>query len=96
MTINTKNALKDLGKNMLVDGFPLIMDMEKSHGNRIVDLISGKEYHDFFTCFATVPISYNHPKTKDKKFLKKLNAYLSRNSIQTFIYARMASSMDLI
>jgi L-lysine 6-transaminase len=86
MTINTKNALKDLGKNMLVDGFPLIMDMEKSHGNRIVDMISGKEYHDFFTCFATVPISYNHPKTKDKKFLKKLNSAAVVNPTNADIY----------
>lgn len=86
MAINTKNALKDLGKNMLVDGFPLIMNMDKSHGNRIVDMISGKEYHDFFTCFATIPISYNHPKVKDKAFLKKLNTAAIINPTNADIY----------
>lgn len=86
MTINGKNALKDLSKNMLVDGFPLVMDMEKSHGNRIVDLMSGQEYHDFFTCFATVPVSYNHPKLKDKAFLKKLQNAAVVNPTNADIY----------
>lgn len=86
MTINEKNALKDLSKNMLVDGFPLIMDMEKSHGNRIFDLLTGQEYHDFFTCFATVPLSYNHPKTKDKDFIKKLNRAALINPTNADIY----------
>jgi L-lysine 6-transaminase len=86
MTINEKNALKDLSKNMLVDGFPLVMDMEKSHGNRIVDLMTGQEYHDFFTCFATVPVSYNHPKLKDKTFLRKLQSAALINPTNADIY----------
>jgi L-lysine 6-transaminase len=86
MTINEKNALKDLSKNMLVDGFPLVMDLDKSHGNRILDLKTGQEYHDFFTCFATVPLSYNHPKLKDKTFLKKLYSSALVNPTNSDIY----------
>ena len=47
MTLKPSEVMKDLGKNMLVDGFPIVMDLEKSRGNTIVDAATGKEYKDF-------------------------------------------------
>ncbi len=50
-----------LSKYMLADGFKIILDLDKSNGVTIVDEISGEEYHDFFTFFASSPIGLNHP-----------------------------------
>lgn len=51
---------KRLGKHILADGLPVVMDLEKSHGSYIVD-IDGKEYLDMFSMFASSPVGYNHP-----------------------------------
>jgi L-lysine 6-transaminase len=50
-----------LSKYMLADGFEIILDLKKSKGVTIVDEITGDEYLDFFTFFASSPIGLNHP-----------------------------------
>ncbi len=63
---------KTISRNMLADGSPIVFDMERSHGTYFVDAISGREYIDFFTFFASNAVGYNHPKLKDPSFLEKL------------------------
>ncbi len=61
-----------ISKHMLADGSPIVFDSERSHGSYIVDAVSGREYIDFYTFFASIPIGYNHPRLKDQEFLEKL------------------------
>ena len=49
-----------LAKHILADGFPVVIDLEKSHGSYIAD-VDGNEYLDMFSMFASSPIGYNHP-----------------------------------
>lgn len=71
--INPKNAIRKLAKHVLVDGFHLVLDMEKSRGAWIVDAVSGKTYLDCYGNFGSSALGHNHPKmVSDKKFIKKL------------------------
>lgn len=66
------NVHERLGKHILADGYPIVMDMEKSHGSWIVDE-SGDEYLDMFSMFASGSIGYNHPHLiKNTEFLGKM------------------------
>lgn len=49
-----------LAKHILADGFPIVIDLDKSHGSYLVD-VDGNEYLDMFSMFASSPIGYNHP-----------------------------------
>lgn len=61
-----------LSKHLLADGFPIVMDMEKSHGSYLVDQ-NGDAYLDLFSMFASVAIGYNHPHLlAQKEFLGKM------------------------
>lgn len=66
-TLNIKPNIKPekvhqtIAKYMLADGFKIVLDLEKSKGSTLVDEITGEEYHDFFTFFASSPIGLNHP-----------------------------------
>jgi L-lysine 6-transaminase len=51
-----------LKRHMLADGFPLVLDLERSHGAWLHDSRSGRELLDFFTSFSSYPMGYNHPK----------------------------------
>lgn len=53
---------KTLSKYMLVDGFEIVLDLEKSSGNYLVDAVTGETYIDLFTFFASSPLGMNHPK----------------------------------
>ena len=61
-----------IGSHMLADGFDLVLDLEKSKGTRLYDSKSGKYLLDFFTCFASSPIGFNHPRMTEPSFVEKL------------------------
>ncbi len=71
-SVEANNTHEELGRYMLVDGFDFVLDLEKSKGAGFVEARTGKEYLDFFTCFASMPIGMNHPKMKDEDFIKYL------------------------
>jgi len=73
MQITVDNSLEVLSQHMLRDGMNLLLDFEGSHDNYLRDLRTGKEYLDFFSFFASLPIGFNHPKTKDPAYQAKLN-----------------------
>lgn len=71
--VQPKNTIKKLAKHVLVDGFHLVLDMEKSQGAWIIDAVSGKTYLDCYGNFGSSALGHNHPKMfSDEKFIKKL------------------------
>jgi L-lysine 6-transaminase len=75
-----------LARHMLADGYDMVLDMEKSHGRRLHDSRSGRDYLDLFSFFATLPIGFNHPKMKDPEFLTKLTRAALVNPTNSDIY----------
>ena len=70
--IAPKDVISTIRKHLIGDGFEFVLDMKKSQGSYIVDAISGRKLLDFYSCFASNPLGFNHPKMKDKAFLDKL------------------------
>lgn len=54
-------VLNTLEQHILVDGFKLIFDAERSHGSHFVDAASGRHFLDLYGFYASQPIGYNHP-----------------------------------
>src|SRR5215472_2276356 len=50
-----------LARHLLVDGYRLVLDAERSHGSWLVDARDGKEYLDLYTQFASAPLGSNPP-----------------------------------
>jgi len=50
-----------LQQHILMDGFKLVFDAEKSHGAVFVDAASGRELIDFYSFYASQPVGFNHP-----------------------------------
>jgi len=71
-TITANEVFSTLGELMLVDGFPIVLDLEKSQGSWLVDGKTGDKYLDFFSFFASNPVGINHPKLTIKQFKEKL------------------------
>jgi L-lysine 6-transaminase len=68
-----------LSRHLLVDGYPLVLDLVKSHGSWLVDARDGSEYLDFYTFFASSPLGLNPPGlADDPEFLDAL-AVVSAN-----------------
>ncbi|MDR1077084.1 MAG: L-lysine 6-transaminase [Propionibacteriaceae bacterium] len=50
-----------LRRAILADGFPLVLDLARSQGARIVDGVTGQTYLDLFSFFASNALGLNHP-----------------------------------
>ena len=78
---------KSLSKHLLTDGYDLTFDLEKSNGMFIYDSKHQRKLLDFFTCFASVPLGYNHPKMLgDEEFKKNLMLAAMGNPSNSDIY----------
>jgi L-lysine 6-transaminase len=56
-----REVIAELEKHILVDGFKLVFDLEKSHGSCFVDAATGRELIDLYSFYASQPIGFNHP-----------------------------------
>lgn len=70
--VEGSNVHQSLANHILADGLNMVLDLEKSNGTKIQDKYTGKVYYDFFTCFASMPIGYNHPDMMDDEFINYL------------------------
>ncbi|MBB3055569.1 L-lysine 6-transaminase [Mucilaginibacter gotjawali] len=101
LQVSPTDVQASLRKHVLADGFDLTFDMEKSKGVYIYDSKHDRTLLDFFTCFASVPLGYNHPKMINDEVFKK-NLMLaaltnpSNSDIYTTQYAEFVETFDRI
>jgi len=101
LLVSPENVQATLNKHVLADGFDLTFDMEKSKGVYIYDAKYKRTLLDFFTCFASVPLGYNHPKMiNDEEFKKNLMMAAltnpSNSDIYTTQYAQFVDTFDRV
>lgn len=95
MSIKGTDVKNILAKHMLADGFEVIFDSEKSHGTYVHDAATGKEYLDLFTCVASMPLGYNHPKLMDPEFVEKIGkAAINKISLSDIYSTELAEFVD--
>jgi L-lysine 6-transaminase len=61
-----------LRRHLLVDGYPLVIDLERSRGSIVRDAVTGRELIDFYSFFASNPLGFNHPGMLDERTRDRL------------------------
>lgn len=74
-----------LARHLLVDGFHLVPDLERSRGSWLVDAVSGRRYLDFYTFFASAPLGVN-PFHDDPEFLALLGRVAANKPANSDLY----------
>ncbi len=95
--ITASNVHDILKKTMLVDGFDLVLDLEKSYDLTLVDQKTGNRYLDFFSFFASSPVGLNHPKINNPEFREELAiAAMNKPSNSDIYTVEMAKFVDTL
>ena len=84
--IDPQQVHESLGRWILADGYPIVLDFEKSSGVTLHDSRSGKDYCDFFGCFGSTPIGWNHPALMDQGWLRSLDHVLANRPANSDLY----------
>ncbi len=59
--INASQVLHELEQHILMDGFKIVIDLEKSRGSYLYDAVTGHRLIDLYGFFGSLPIGFNHP-----------------------------------
>ncbi len=65
-------TLEILRSRILVDGMPIVLDLGASRGSTLHDALSGRDFIDFYSFFASQPLGHNHPRLHDPAFRERL------------------------
>ena len=74
-----------LARHLLVDGYRLELDLDRSGGSWLVDARTGRRYLDFYTFFASAPLGVN-PFGDDPEFLALLGRVAANKPANSDLY----------
>ena len=73
MRVPAAKVHERLAEHLLIDGYRLVLDVERSHGSWLVDASDGREFLDLYTHFASAPLGSNPPGVvEDPEFMALL------------------------
>lgn len=86
-----------LRRHLLVDGYPIVVDLQNSRRSWVRDSVTGKDYLDFFSFFASNPIGFNHPSMLDDDIQGRLaRVATTKVSNADYYTAYMAEFVDML
>lgn len=99
-SIAPADVLDTIRRRMLVDGFDIVLDLDRSEGCRMVDARDGRRYLDFFSFFASSPLGMNHPAMMDQAWRERLSRVavnkVANSDIYTDVYAEFVDTLDRV
>lgn len=66
------DALEKLEPHILMDGFRIVFDVERSRGSYMYDAATGHRLIDFYGFFGSVPVGFNHPHFNEPEVQEEL------------------------
>ena len=70
--IRPDSVIAELEKHVLVDGFRIVIDLEKSRGSRVMDAATGRKLIDLYGFYGSQPIGFNHKRFHEPKVSQQL------------------------
>jgi L-lysine 6-transaminase len=89
LAIKPREVLTELGRHVLIDGFKLVLDLEKSRGSRVVDADRGRTLLDLYGCFASMPLGYRHPRFDEPDVKRDLLAAARSKVANSDVYCTL-------
>jgi L-lysine 6-transaminase len=60
-TMTASGVLQSLEQHILLDGFRIVIDLDKSRGSYLYDAATGHRLIDFYGFFGSMAVGFNHP-----------------------------------
>jgi L-lysine 6-transaminase len=92
-----EQVLPILRSHVRVDGYEMVLALERCRGCRLHDALSGRDYLDFYSFYASYPIGYNHPRLREPDFQSRLltaaTTKVANSDVYTPFYAEFVQTM---
>src|SRR5438067_13733703 len=84
-SVAAAHVLNVLGEHILLDGFKIVLDLEKSRGSYLYDAANGHRLIDLYGFFGSMPVGFNHAyffqPDVDRDLLRSANAKVAHSDV---------------
>jgi len=94
-TVTPETVKSTLAQVMLADGLDVVLDLDRSSGVRLYDAKYNRTFLDMFSCFASAPLGFNHPRLAEPEFVARLGRIAVNKPSNADLYTvEMAEFVD--
>ncbi len=94
--IEPSRVLSVLEEHILLDGFKIVIDLEKSRGSYLYDAATGHRLIDLYGFFGSMPVGFNHPYFEEpdvqRDLLRAAKAKVANSDVYSAAYARFVET----
>src|SRR5262245_46292196 len=98
--IDPAAVVPELKKHVLVDGFQLVVDLQRSQGSHFHDAGSNRTFVDLYGFYASMPIGFNHPHFDEPEvrdeLLEAARTKVANSDVYTTHFARFVDSFERV
>ena len=99
-SIAAPDVLRTIEQHVLLDGFKIVIDLEKSRGSYIYNAASDSRLIDLYGFFGSLPVGYNHPyfEQEDVKrdLLRASQIKIANSDVYSEGYARFVETFERV
>ena len=95
-SVAPSRVLDVLGQHILLDGFKIVLDQEKSRGSYLVNAANGRRLIDLYGFFGSLTIGFNHPyfdqPEVQRDLLRAAKAKVANSDVYSAAYAEFVEA----
>ena len=98
--ISPSKILETIEQHVLLDGFKVVVDLDKSRGSYLHNAVSGKRLIDLYGFFGSMPIGFNHPHFDDpavqRDLLRAAKVKIANSDVYSEGYAEFVETFERV
>ena len=93
-------VLHTIEQHVLVDGFKIVIDLDKSRGSYLQNRVDNRRLIDFYGFFGSAPIGFNHPHFDNpqvqRDLLRAAKVKIANSDIYSADYAEFVATLERV
>src|SRR2546426_6609072 len=98
--LKASDVLQTIEQHVLLDGFKIVIDLEKSRGSYIFNAANDSRLIDLYGFFGSLPVGYNHPyferESVKRDLLRASRIKIANSDIYSEGYARFVETFSRV
>jgi L-lysine 6-transaminase len=86
--IDSSGVLQTIAQHVLLDGFKVVIDLDKSRGSYLYDAASNRRLIDLYGFFGSLPVGFNHPYFEEPEVQRDLQRAAKFKVANSDVYSR--------
>ena len=98
--LSPPKILETIEQHVLLDGFKVVVDLDKSRGAYLYNAVSGKRLIDLYGFFGSMPVGFNHPHFDDpavqRDLLRAAKVKIANSDVYSEGYAEFVATFERV